>query len=199
MKVLVTGNGGYVGSALVPLLLRSGHSVVGYDIVHEYDYDIPNFISYKADIRDIDYLEYAMRGCEAIIHLACISNDPSADLDPALTKTINLDSFLPMVKAAKKIGVRRFIFASSSSVYGVKSEPDVTEDLPLEPLTDYSRYKAKCEEILLNERCDGFETVIIRPATVCGYSSAVRLDLCVHILTMAALTNRVIKVFGGDQ
>jgi nucleoside-diphosphate-sugar epimerase len=140
-----------------------------------------------------------MRGCDAVIHLACISNDPSFELDPGLGKSINYDAFFLLVDAARDAGVRRFIYASSSSVYGIKNEPNVTEDLPLEPLTDYSRYKAMCEDVLLARRAPGFETVIFRPATVCGYSPRLRLDLTVNILTNHAVHNRAIKVFGGQQ
>ena len=93
----------------------------------------------------------------------------------------------------------RFIYASSSSVYGVKADDNVTEDLPLEPLTDYSKYKALCEEVLLKAQSPDFTTVVLRPATVCGYSPRLRLDLTVNILTNYAVNNRRITVFGGNQ
>ena len=141
----------------------------------------------------------AVAECDAVIHLACISNDPSFELNPALGKSINYDAFLPLVQAAKAAGVRRFIYASSSSVYGIKEIEDVTEDLPREPLTDYSKYKAMCEDVLLEQRAPGFVVFILRPATVCGYSPRLRLDLTVNILTNHAVTNRRIKVFGGTQ
>lgn len=185
MKVFVTGSRGYVGSRLMPLLTDNRHEAYGVDL--------------PADIRNLPLMRAVLQGAETVIHLACLSNDPTADLDPALTKSINYDSFRPLVKAAKDAGVKRFIFASSSSVYGVKKDPNITEDLPLEPLTDYSKYKAMCEEVLFEERGPGFETVIIRPATVCGYAPNLRLDLCVHILTMAALRRGEITVFGGNQ
>ena len=140
-----------------------------------------------------------MTGCDAVIHLACISNDPSFDLNPDLGKSINFDCFRPLVQAAKDAGVKRFIYASSSSVYGIKDEMDVTEDLPLEPLTDYSKYKAMCEDVLEEEREPGFVAVTIRPATVCGYAPRLRLDLTVNILTNHAINNGRITVFGGDQ
>jgi nucleoside-diphosphate-sugar epimerase len=120
-------------------------------------------------------------------------------LAPELGKSINYDAFFDIVDVAKQVGVRRFIYASSSSVYGVKADPDVTEDLPLEPLTDYSKYKAMCEDVLLEKRAPGFTTLILRPATVCGDSPRLRLDLTVNILTNHAYHNRVIKVFGGAQ
>jgi nucleoside-diphosphate-sugar epimerase len=134
-----------------------------------------------------------------VIHLACISNDPSFDLDPALGRSINFDCFRPMVQAAKDAGARRFIYASSSSVYGIKNDMDVTEHLALEPLTDYSKYKAMCEEVLAQEREPGFVTVTLRPATICGYAPRLRLDLTVNILTSHAVNNGRITVFGGDQ
>lgn len=202
MRVLVTGSAGYVASCLIPKLLSAGYDVVGIDLFPcEWMATIlrGNFEHHIGDIRNITKMREIMTGCDAIIHLACISNDPSFDMNPDIGKSINYDCFLPIVKAAKDAKIKRFIYASSSSVYGVKPETNVTEDLPLQPLTDYSKYKAMCEEILLAEREDGFEVVIIRPATVCGWARAVRLDLCVHILTMAALRHEEIKVWGGSQ
>jgi len=141
----------------------------------------------------------AVQGCDAVVHLACISNDPSFDLDPTLGRSINFDCFRPLVKASKDAGVRRFVYASSSSVYGIKNDPDVHEDLPLQPLTDYSKYKAMCEDVLMEEREPGFVTAILRPATVCGYAPRLRLDLTVNILTNLAINNGKITVFGGAQ
>ena len=153
----------------------------------------------KGDLRSATDVSTALAGCDAVIHLACISNDPSFDLNPELGKSINYDCFRPLVKASKDAGVKRFIYASSSSVYGIKDEPDVTEDLPLVPLTDYSKYKAMCEEVLDEEREPGFVAVTLRPATVCGYAPRLRLDLTVNILTNHAINNGHITVFGGDQ
>lgn len=203
-NVLVTGGAGYVGSALVPKLLDAGHRVTVLDLylygdVHAPLRPNPNLIEVKGDLRDPDTVAQALRGCDAVIHLACISNDPSFDLDPALGRSINYDCFRPLVRAAKAAGVGRFIYASSSSVYGIKEEEDVSEDLPLEPLTDYSRFKMMCEEVLAEEREPGFTTLTIRPATVCGYAPRLRLDLSVNILTNHAINNGVIKVFGGSQ
>lgn len=150
-------------------------------------------------MRDRDALNYALTGCTAVIHLACISNDPSFELDPSLGKSINYDAFLPLVEQSKKHGVKRFIYASSSSVYGIKDEEQVTENLPLQPLTDYSKYKAMCEDVLMAAREPGFTVLTLRPATVCGYSPRLRLDLSVNILTNLAVNKREITVFGGSQ
>jgi len=205
-RVLVTGGAGYVGAALVPKLIRRGHDVVVYDLMmygedvfDRGDFDRDKLTVVKADIRDQATLRQAMAGAESVIHLACISNDPSFELNPALGKSINLDAFRPLVEIARDAGVGRFIYASSSSVYGVKDAPHVTEDMTLEPLTDYSRFKADCERILAESQRDDFTTVTIRPATVCGYSPRQRLDVIVNILANHAYHNRKIKVFGGEQ
>lgn len=204
-NVLVTGGGGYVGSVLVPKLLGEGHNVAvldlymyGDDVFDQYK-EHPRLRQVKGDLRNLSVLRDALWGCDAVIHLACISNDPSFELNPELGKSINYDSFRPLVRAAKAAGVERFVYASSSSVYGIKDEPQVTEDLPLEPLTDYSRYKAMCEEVLAEERTPGFVTCTLRPATVCGYAPRQRLDVVVNILTNYAFNTRRIKVLGGPQ
>lgn len=194
-----------MGSVLVPKLLAKGYRVKVLDL---YLYgervlygvkDDPNLEQVRGDIRDRRLLEKLIPGCDAVIHLACISNDPSFELDPELGKSINYDAFFDLVDISKDSGVRRFVFASSSSVYGVKDEENVTEELPLEPLTDYSKYKVLCEEVLLKKQQLGFTTLILRPATVCGYSPRLRLDLTVNILTNHAFNNRAIRVFGGQQ
>lgn len=203
--ILVTGGAGYVGAVLVPKLLLAGYAVKVLDL-YLYGDDVlapvrgnPNLVEIKGDIRDRGLLEKVIPGVDAVIHLACISNDPSFELDPALGKSINYDAFIPLVEVARDGGVKRFIYASSSSVYGVKEEEDVTEDLPLTPLTDYSKYKALCEEVLLEKAGGRMVPVIVRPATVCGYSPRLRLDLTVNILTNHAVHNRKITVFGGEQ
>jgi nucleoside-diphosphate-sugar epimerase len=203
--VLVTGGAGYVGSVLTPLLLAEGYYVrvldlclYGEHVLDEVKSD-PKLQLIKGDMRDEALLRNSLAGVDAVIHLACISNDPSFELDPTLARTINYDAFIPLVEISKDSGVQRFIYASSSSVYGIKDEPNVTEDLELKPLTDYSKFKAMCEDELMNRRAPGFTVLTIRPATVCGYSPRLRLDLSVNILTNHAINKGKITVFGGDQ
>jgi nucleoside-diphosphate-sugar epimerase len=202
-RVLVTGGAGYVGSMLTPKLLDAGYEVVVFDIQYFGDDTLPKqnpkLTSIKGDLRDTAAFASAVAGCDAVIHLACISNDPSFILDPSLSKSINYDCFEPMVLAAKQAGVKRFVYASTSSVYGVSEAPDVTEDHPLVPLTDYNKFKGMCEPLLWKHIDDGFVGVTIRPATVCGYAPRMRLDLSVNILTNHAVNNGKITVFGGSQ
>jgi nucleoside-diphosphate-sugar epimerase len=201
-KILVIGGAGYVGSSLVPLLLENNYEVTVFDLLI-YGNNLPKknnkFNLVKGDIRDIGLLKRFIINFDQVIHLACISNDPSFELNPILGKDINLDCFEPLVKICKDNGVKKFIYASSSSVYGVKPEKDVNENSSLEPLTDYSKFKVKCEEILLKYSSNFFSTVILRPATVCGYSPRQRLDLVVNILFTQAYINNRIVVYGGDQ
>ena len=201
-RIFVTGGAGYVGAVTVPLLLEKGHEVSVFDLMIYGDdvlEDHPNLNMIKGDIRDKEALKEHILGHDIVIHLACISNDPSFELNPDLGKSINLDAFRPLVELSKESGVQRFIYASSSSVYGVKEEKDVHEGMLLEPLTDYSKFKAQCEKILLEYQDSNFTTVTIRPATVCGYSKRQRLDVVVNILTNLAYHNRKITVFGGNQ
>ena len=204
-KIFVTGGAGYVGSVLVPQLLAKGYGVKVLDLyiygenVLESVKNHPKLVQVKGDLRDRKLLEKEIPGYDTVIHLACISNDPSFELDPDLGKSINYDAFVDLVEISKKSGVRNFIYASSSSVYGIKETAEVTEDLPLEPLTDYSKYKALCEPVLLNAAADDFVVTIVRPATVCGYSPRLRLDLTVNILTNHAVNRGKITVFGGEQ
>jgi nucleoside-diphosphate-sugar epimerase len=204
-NILVTGGAGYVGAALVPKLLEKGYKVKVLDLYIYGQKSLaavranPDLIEVKGDIRDKNLLAKEIPGTDAIIHLACISNDPSYELDPELGKSINYEAFSPFVDIARDNKVQRFIYASSSSVYGIKNENEVTEDLPFEPLTDYSKYKAACEKILLESSTDEFTVTVIRPSTVCGYSPRLRLDLTVNILTNHAINNNKIIVYGGEQ
>ncbi|HRH68125.1 MAG TPA: SDR family oxidoreductase [Flavobacteriales bacterium] len=201
-NIFITGGAGYVGSVLVPKLLDKGYTVTVLDLMIYGEEVLPkheHLNAVKGDIRDQELLKKLLPGQDAVIHLACISNDPSFELNPDLGKSINLDAFEPLVRISKEGGVQRFIYASSSSVYGIKEEPNVTEDMVLEPLTDYSKFKAQCEVILDRFQSDDFTTVTIRPATVCGYGKRLRLDLSVNILTNLAVNKGEITVFGGTQ
>lgn len=204
-KVLVTGGAGYVGSVLVPQLVRSGYEVKVLDLFIYGENTLDeikgnkHLTLVKGDIRDKALVADAVAGCDAVIHLACISNDPSVELDPALSTSINFEAFEPLVKMSKEAGVKRFIFASSGSVYGVSDDPNVTEESPLVPVSYYNKYKAMCEPVLKKYVSDDFATVIIRPATICGYSPRQRLDLTVNILTNHAYHLGKITVFGGKQ
>jgi nucleoside-diphosphate-sugar epimerase len=198
----VTGGAGYVGSCLVPRLLERGHAVTVYDICYYGQDFLPKSLALtviRGDIRDTAALARATEGHDAFVNLACISNDASFELDEKLSTSVNLDAFEPMVLAAKNAGVRRFIYASSSSVYGVSDQPNVTEDHPLVPLTLYNKYKGMCEPLLFRHTTPDFVGVVFRPATVCGYAPRQRLDLSVNILTNHAVNNGKITVFGGDQ
>ena len=191
-----------MGAVLVPHLLENGYGVTVLDLLI-YGENVlpkhPNLNVVKGDIRDQVLLKKLIPGHKAVIHLACISNDPSFELNPDLGKSINLDAFRPLLEISQNGDVNRFIYASSSSVYGIKEEPNVHEEMELEPLTDYSQFKADCEQILAEYQSEDFTTVTIRPATVCGYSPRQRLDVVVNILTNLAYHKREISVFGGDQ
>jgi nucleoside-diphosphate-sugar epimerase len=201
-NVLVTGGAGYKGCVLVPKLLEAGYGVVVYDLMLFGSAGLPSHPNLKVvagDIRDLEKYAGAVKGCDFVIHMACISNDPSFDLDPSLSRTINYECFEPLVLASKAAGVKRFVYISSSSVYGVSDSPEVTEEHPLVPLTDYNKYKGLCEPILFRHQSADFHCVTIRPATVCGYSPRMRFDLTVTILTNHAYNRGLITVFGGDQ
>ena len=200
-KIFISGGAGYVGSVLVPHLISKGHVITVLDLML-YGKTLKkdkNLNIVKGDIRNVSLLKKIIPGNEIVIHLACISNDPSFELNPTLGKQINLDAFTPLVQISKNLGVKKFIYASSSSVYGVKKEKNVNEEMSLEPLTDYSKFKADCEKILFKYNSKDFSAVVLRPATVCGYSPRQRLDLVVNILTNLAYHNREITIFGGDQ
>ena len=203
-KVLIVGGAGYVGTELTSQLLSEGYQVRVLDtfwywreptrfILHE------NLESIPGDIRDIEIVKKALKGVHYVVHLACISNDPSFDLDPRLGKSVNFDSFEPFLRICLDSGVERFVFASSSSVYGVSDEEQVTEEIGLNPITDYSKYKVLCERILLDNINEDCAITILRPATVCGPSRRQRIDLVVNILSYDAFFNNLMTVHGGEQ
>ena len=201
-NIFITGGAGYVGSALVPRLLTEGYKVTVLDLMI-YGQNVikphKNLKIIKGDIRDQNLIKKNVVNTDAVIHLACISNDPSFELNKKLGQDINFKAFEPLVKISKESGIKRFIFASSSSVYGIKKEKNVNEEMKLEPLTDYSKFKAECEKVLKKYQSSNFTTVTIRPATVCGFAPRQRLDLVVNILTNLAYHKRSITVFGGNQ
>jgi len=201
-KIFITGGAGYVGCALADYLVEKGYFVTVYDLFI-YGEDVfnkkINLTKIKGDIRDESLLKKSIEGHDVVIHLACISNDPSFELNPSLGKSINLDAFEPLVKIAKEKKIKRFIYASSSSVYGIKEIQNVNEEVKLEPITDYSKYKVECEQILNNYKDKEFCAITIRPATVCGYSKRQRLDVIVNILTNLGFHKKEITIFGGDQ
>ena len=201
-RIFITGGAGYVGSVLTPYLISKGYQVTVLDLMI-YGSEVlkknKNLKIIKGDIRDENLLRKSIPGHDAVIHLACISNDPSFELNPKLGQSINFDAFEPLVKISKDNFVKRFIYASSSSVYGIKKEQNVDELKSLEPLTDYSKFKVECEKVLLDFKSEDFTTVIIRPATVCGFGPRQRLDVVVNILTNLAYHKRKILVLGGEQ
>lgn len=207
MRVLVTGGAGYIGSRLVPRLLERGAAATVVDsLVYgatplEACREASGFRLVEGDLRDRRAVGSLLReeSFDAVIHLAAISNDPSSELDPELTREVNSEALRALMAAVKESGVPRFLYASSASVYGVRAEPEVSEELALSPLTLYARYKAEGEGIL-NDLCDAdFCGVSVRAATVCGYSPRMRLDLTVNILTEHAVRRGAIRVFGGSQ
>jgi nucleoside-diphosphate-sugar epimerase len=203
-NILLLGGAGYVGCQLTRKLINQNYNVIVYDLFL-YDPNVlldlnkhPNLKLIKGDIRNINYLENFLENIDVIIHLACISNDPSYELNPNLGKDINYSCFPKLLEKLKNFNIKMFIYASSSSVYGIKKQNIVNENMSTEPLTDYSLYKLKCEDLLFNESAKYIKTVL-RPATVCGYSERQRLDVIVNILTNHAFFNKKIIVHGGNQ
>jgi nucleoside-diphosphate-sugar epimerase len=205
-KILVTGGAGYLGAVLVPKLLRRGYRVrvldlflYGDDSLFPKEFIQTNQLELiKTDLRNRAEVKKSLNDIDAIIHLAGISNDPSSDLDPQLTKDVNITAVQHLIDDARQARIPRFINASSSSVYGIKEEPDVTEKLSLEPLTVYSESKVAIEDYLAKHRGQ-MTAVSVRSATICGYSPRLRLDLTVNILTYHGVTKNKITVFGGAQ
>jgi nucleoside-diphosphate-sugar epimerase len=198
MKVLVTGACGYKGSVLVPKLLKAGHEVVAFDIMwfgNELK-SAAKLTIHQGDVRHID--EVPLEGVDAIIHLSSVANDPCGDLDPKLTWEISCLATMQLADRAARLGIKRFLYASSGSVYGLKDEAQVTEDLELVPLSEYNKTKMVAERVLMSYS-DKMVVQIVRPATVCGLSPRMRLDVAVNMLTMQALTRGEITVLGGDQ
>jgi len=198
MKILVTGGCGYAGSVLIPKLLRDGHKVISIDTQWFGDYlpNHKNLKNIKFDIREID--KFNLKNIEVIIHLASISSDPMAELDKNLSWEVSSLATFKLLKQAVKYRVKRFIYASSGSVYGIKKEKKVVENLDLKPISLYNKVKMCTERIVMSFQND-IETFIIRPATICGYSPRMRFDLTVNVLTFSALQNKKITVFGGKQ
>lgn len=202
-KIFITGGAGYCGARLIPILLSEGYQITVFDKFYFGKECMPkaskNLALIEGDIRDVQLLRNSSKGHDVFISLACISNDASFELDPKLSTSVNLDAFGPMVKCAKDNGIKLFIYASTSSVYGVSDQKNVTEEHPLVPLTLYNDFKGKCEPILFEHTDDDFVGVVFRPATVCGFSPRQRFDVTVNILTNLAVNRGEITVFGGDQ
>lgn len=198
LKVLVTGACGYKGTVLVPKLLAAGHEVVAFDIMWFGNHlaSHPRLTVIEGDVRNIDSVP--LDGIDAVIHLSSVANDPCSELDPKLTWEISCLATMQLADKAARVGIPHFIYASSGSVYGLKDEPQVTEDLELVPLSEYNKTKMVGERVLLSYS-DRMTVQIVRPATVCGLSPRMRLDVAVNLLTMQALAKGEITVLGGDQ
>ena len=198
MKILVTGSCGYKGTVLVPKLLDAGHEVIAFDIMWFGNFlkEHPKLKVVKGDVCDISSVP--IEGVDAIIHLSSVANDPCSDLDPKLTWEISCLATMQLADRAARMGIKRFIYASSGSVYGLKDEPQVTEDLELVPLSEYNKTKMVAERVLLSYS-DRMVVQIVRPATVCGISPRMRFDVAVNLLTIQALSKGIITVLGGDQ
>jgi nucleoside-diphosphate-sugar epimerase len=201
-KILVNGGGGYLGSVLVPKLIAQDYFVRVVDTFYFGNFlpfDTENLEVIKGDIRSEKTIADSLKDIDKVINLACLSNDPSSDIDPELTREINYTANKNVIKIAHDMGIKRYIYASSSSVYGLKTEDNVTEDLPVEPISLYSELKARIEDYLFSIKDDNFTTTAVRSATICGYSPRMRLDLLVNILTVSALANGRVTIDGGDQ
>ncbi|MBF0614008.1 MAG: SDR family oxidoreductase [Magnetococcales bacterium] len=198
MNILVTGGCGYKGTVLVPKLLERGYTVTVLDTMWFGNFLAPHnrLTVIQGDVREIDKI--ALKGMDTVIHLSSVANDPCGDLNPTLTWEISALATMQLADKAARNGVKQFIYASSGSVYGIKEEDQVTEDLELKPISEYNKTKMVSERVLLSY-ADTMVVQIIRPATVCGYSPRMRLDVAVNLLTMQALSKGKITVLGGSQ
>jgi nucleoside-diphosphate-sugar epimerase len=198
MRLFVTGACGYKGTVLVPKLLERGHHVIAFD-TQWFGNRLRQHAALtviRGDVRNPE--EYDLTNVDAVIHLASIANDPAGDLEPKLTWEVSCLATMRLADKARRQGVKRFIYASSGSVYGLKDETEVTEDLELVPISEYNKTKMCAERILLSYK-DDMVVQIVRPATVCGFSPTMRNDVSVNMLTMLALKSGRITVFGGGQ
>jgi nucleoside-diphosphate-sugar epimerase len=201
LKVCVVGGGGYLGTLLAGRLLGEGHTVTVYDTFWFGDHlgEPRDLTKINGDVRDTARVTDALRGADAVILLACLSNDPMADIDPGFTREVNLDALQRLITAAKGLGIPRLLYASSTSVYGIQDVPRVVETTPMKPITLYSKYKAEIEQYITARVSDKFTGVIVRGATVSGYSPRMRLDLLVNLFCWLALKNGTITIEGGKQ
>lgn len=198
MKVLVTGHLGYVGTVLTPMLAEAGHHVIGLDCGYYRDSIIGHLTAAGVsrqivkDMRDVDRDD--VEGCDAVVHLAALSNDPTGDLNPGLTEAINLRSSQRLAELAKAAGVRRFLFASSCSIYGQSRAAALTEDSAMNPLTAYARSKVEFEKTLTALADDRFSPLSLRNATAYGFSPRLRVDLVVNNLVGSAVTSGEVRL-----
>jgi len=203
--ILVTGGAGYIGSILCPKLINNNYNVIVYDSLFYGNTGLASILNHhnfkliQGDIRDIESLSIALTNVDCVIHLAAISNDPSAELDPEITRQINHLSYKPLLNICKSKGVKRFINSSSIGVYGINYDNNVTEDEPLNPITEYAKCKALTEEIVKQAATSEFTSVSLRCGTVCGWSPRMRFDLSLNTLTAIALQNKELTILGGDQ
>ena len=198
MKIFVSGSCGYQGSLLVPKLLNLGHKIIALD-TQWFGKNLKNhknLIILKKNILNIDYKD--LYNASHIIHLSAIANDPMGDIDKNITWEVSCSGTMRLCEIAKKNKIQKFIHASSSSVYGVKKEKKVHENLSLDPISTYNKAKMITERVLMSYKKD-FNIIIIRPATVCGFSPRMRFDLSVNMLTYQGLLNNLITVHGGSQ